>query len=118
VCPVKTMEFYLKKWKELSKEQRRFFIRKDGEPIESEMELSLKFLLPYIRNSGVPQPYSPYSAKTVVITALFNEGQTKDRIAAYSGHSNKSVVGIRSGKIIKNTNRKRGGSRKTLEKLV
>jgi hypothetical protein len=53
VCPVKTMEFYLKKWKELSKEQRRFFIRKDGEPIESVRGLSPKFLLPYIRNAAL-----------------------------------------------------------------
>jgi hypothetical protein len=95
VCPVKTMEFYLRRWKDLSKEQRRFFIRKDGEPIESVRELSNKFLLPYIRNSGVPQPYTPYSAKTAVITALFNEGQTKDRIAAYSGHSNNSSTALK-----------------------
>jgi hypothetical protein len=62
VCPAKLFE----EVEGVKQGTKEIFDKEDGEPIESVKELSHKFLLPYIRNSGIPPPYTPYSTKTVV----------------------------------------------------
>jgi hypothetical protein len=90
IDPVDTIREYFSRWSGVAGSNTPFFVYEDGNPVLSSEKLSKEIITPYIREKGVPIPYTPYSIKTAVITALFNKGLSKEQISAFSGHSSTS----------------------------
>jgi hypothetical protein len=95
IDPIETVREYRKRWLRKRKDDVNFFITEDGSPIPSSEKFSKEILIPYIRHKGIDRPYTPYSIKTAVITALFNKGYTKDQVSAFSGHSSNTNTALK-----------------------
>jgi hypothetical protein len=95
IDPINSINEYRKRTQSFKGADERFFWEADGRPIQSSETLSRKFLIPYIRSKGIPHPYTPYSAKTAVITALFNKGLSKDQISAHTGHASNTSTALK-----------------------
>jgi hypothetical protein len=95
ICPIKTIDEYRRRVNLVGTDLSSFFVDEKGKPIESSEKLSRVYLTPYIRAKGIPPPFTPYSAKTAVITALFNMGFSRERVSSYTGHSNSANVALK-----------------------
>jgi hypothetical protein len=95
IDPIESINEYRERIRSIRGAGEHFFWEADGRPIQSSETLSRKFLIPYIRNKGVPHPYTPYSAKTAIITALFNKGLSKDQVSAHTGHTSNSNTALK-----------------------
>jgi hypothetical protein len=95
VNPIRTVEEYRRRVSSYSNVGGRFFLNEDGTPISSVEALSREFLVPYMREKGVPDHFTPYSTKTAVITALFNQNLSKDQVSAFTGHTSNSNTALK-----------------------
>jgi hypothetical protein len=95
VDPVATVKEYRSRISRFPNSASSFFLRENGFPVTSPESLSRSFLIPYIRKAGIPPPYTAYSIKKAVITSLFNQGYSKERVSSFTGHSTNSNTALK-----------------------
>jgi hypothetical protein len=94
IDPITTVKAYRNRCVE-GENGEAFFTYESGRPIETAARLSSGFLTPYLRNKGIPPPYTPYSIKTAVTTSLFNMGNSTAQVSAYTGHSTNANTALK-----------------------